>query len=191
MSTLSSVDPRERLLATAYQLFSRRAVRDVGVDELIEGANVALATFYRHFRSKDDLVIAYLQMREEVWTVGLIEAEARKRGNTPEERLLAIFDVFDEWFHRDDYEGCPFVNVVLEMGPGHPITLASIKHLERIREMVRGLADEAGLRDTAKLARSWHILMKGSIVSAAEGDQEAANLAREMARDLVNRHRGS
>ena len=191
MSTLSSVDPRERLLATAYQLFSRRAVRDVGVDELIEGANVALATFYRHFRSKDDLVIAYLQMREEVWTVGLIEAEARKRGNTPEERLLAIFDVFDEWFHRDDYEGCPFVNVVLEMGPGHPITLASIKHLERIREMVRGLADEAGLRDTAKLARSWHILMKGSIVSAAEGDQEAANLAQEMARDLVNRHRGS
>jgi len=191
MSTLSRVDPRERLLATAYELFSRRAVRDVGVDELIEGANVALATFYRHFRSKDDLVIAYLQMREEVWTVGLIEAEARKRGNTPEERLLAIFDVFDEWFHRDDYEGCPFVNVVLEMGPGHPITLASIKHLERIREMVRGLADEAGLRDTAKLARSWHILMKGSIVSAAEGDQEAANLAQEMARDLVNRHRGS
>jgi len=52
------------------------------------------------------------------------------------------------------------------------------------------VADEAGLCDTAKLARSWHILMRGSIVSAAEGDQEAAKLAREMARDLINRHRG-
>jgi AcrR family transcriptional regulator len=190
MTTLTHTDPRERILATAYELFSRRAVRDVGVDELIGGSKVALATFYRHFRSKDDLVIAYLQMREEVWTIGLIEAEARKRGDTPEARLLAIFDVFDEWFHRDDYEGCPFVNVVLEMGPGHPITQASIRHLERIREMVQSLADEAGLCDTAKLARSWHILMRGSIVSAAEGDQEAAKLAREMARDLINRHRG-
>lgn len=183
--------PRERILTTAYELFSKRAVRDVGVDELIQGSRVAIATFYRHFPSKNDLVIAFLQMREEKWTLGLIESEARRRGETPEEKLLAIFDVFDEWFRRDDYEACPFVNVLLEMGPGHPLTEASIEHLARIRAMVQGLADEAGLRDTAKLARSWHILMKGSIVSAAEGDRDAALLAREMARGLIESHRGS
>jgi hypothetical protein len=82
------------------------------------------------------------------------------------------------------------VNILLEMGPGHPLTVASIRHLERIREMVRGLAEEAGLRDPATLARSWHILMKGSIVSAAEGDLEAAQLARAMARCLIQVHRG-
>lgn len=190
MTEFTQPGPKERILATAYELFSKRAVRDVGIDELIRGSDVAIATFYRHFRSKNDVVLAFLQMREETWTLGSIEAEARRRGDTPEEKLLAIFDVFDEWFHRADYEACPFVNILLEMGPGHPLSLACIEHLERIREMVRGLAEEAGLRDPTKLARSWHILMKGSIVQAAEGDRDAAQLAREMARCLIQRHRG-
>src|SRR5215208_1231708 len=86
---------RERILETAYELFSRRGVRDVGVDEVIERANVAKATLYRHFPSKDDLVLAFLERREELWTKGWVEAEARRRGSTPEERLLAIFDLFD------------------------------------------------------------------------------------------------
>lgn len=170
-------------------MFSKRAVRDVGVDELISRSGVAIATFYRQFASKNDLVIAFLQRREDIWTLGLIETEARKRGMTPEERLLAIFDVFDDWFRRDDYEACPFVNILLEMGPGHPLSRASIGHLEKIRDMVQRLAEEAGLRDTATLARSWHILMKGSIVSAAEGDRDAAVLARHMARCLLDRHK--
>ncbi|TFB50372.1 TetR/AcrR family transcriptional regulator [Cryobacterium tagatosivorans] len=190
MTELRQAGPRERILATAYELFSHRAVRDVGVAELIHESDVAIATFYRHFHSKDAVVLAFLQMREEVWTLGSIEAEARRRGGTPEEQLLAVFDVFDDWFHRADYEACPFVNILLEMGPGHPLTVASIRHLARIREMVRGLAEEAGLRDPATLARSWHILMKGSIVSAAEGDLEAAQLARAMARCLIQVHRG-
>ncbi|MEO6200567.1 MAG: helix-turn-helix domain-containing protein [Cryobacterium sp.] len=190
MTDVSAPTAKERILATAYELFSKRAVRDVGVDELIRGSDVAIATFYRHFPSKNDVVLAFLQMREEVWTLGSIEGEARRRGDTPEEKLLAIFDVFDEWFHREDFEACPFVNILLEMKPGHPLTMACVRHLERIREMVAGLAEEAGLRDPAKMARSWHILMKGSIVSAAEGDQDAAKLAQDMARCLIQSHRG-
>ncbi|GAB3615773.1 TetR/AcrR family transcriptional regulator [Okibacterium endophyticum] len=179
----------ERILSTAYDLFSARAIRDVGVEELVKRSDVALATFYRHFPSKDHLVIAFLERREELWTHGTVEAGARSRGMTAEDQLLAIFDIFDEWFRRDDYEGCPFVNVLLEMGPGHPLTLASIEHLDHIRDVVENLAIEAGLTDTRVFARSWHILMKGSIVSAAEGDQDAAKLAASMAGDLIERHR--
>src|SRR4026208_1325504 len=94
---------RERILETAYELFSRRGVRDVGVDEVIQQAGVAKATLYRHFPSKDDLGIAFLVLREQRWSKELIEAEAKRRGATPEEQLLAYFDVFDDWFHRDDY----------------------------------------------------------------------------------------
>jgi AcrR family transcriptional regulator len=83
-------DARERILATAYELFSRRAIRYVGIDEVIERAGVAKATLYRHFPSKDDLVIAFVERREERWTVAWVEAEARRRGSTPEEQLLAI-----------------------------------------------------------------------------------------------------
>src|SRR5215210_943803 len=167
-------DARERILETAYELFSRRAIRDVGVDEVIKQAGVAKATLYRHFPSKDDLVTAFLERREERWTLAWVEAEAKRRGNTPEEQLLAIFELFDEWFQRDDFEACSFINVLLEMGPAHPVGQASVRHLASIRSVVSGLAEEAGLRDPDAFARSMHILMKGSIVSATEGDAEAA-----------------
>ena len=182
-------DARERILGAAYELFSRRAIRDVGIDEVIERAGVAKATLYRHFPSKDDLVIAFLERREERWTVAWVEAEARRRGTTPEEQLLAIFELFDEWFHRDDFEACSFINVLLEMGPEHPVGRASVRHLESIRSVVSRLAEEAALRDPESFARSWHILMKGSIVSATEGDAEAAQRARSMAQLLIEQHR--
>ena len=182
-------DARERILDTAYQLFSRRAIRDVGVDEVIERAGVAKATLYRHFPSKDDLVIAFLERREERWTLAWVEAEARRRGTTPEEQLLAIFELFDEWFQRDDFEACSFINVLLEMGPAHPAGQASVRHLANIRTVVGRLAEEAALRDPASFAHSWHILMKGSIVSATEGDAQAAQRARSMAHLLIEQHR--
>jgi AcrR family transcriptional regulator len=180
---------RDRILTAAYELFARRGIRDVGVDEVIERAGVAKATLYRHFPSKDDLVIAFLDLREERWTVDWVEAEARRGGTTPEEQLLAIFGLFDEWFHRDDFEACSFINVLLEMGPTHPTGEASVRHLANIRSIVSELADEAGLRDPESFARSWHILMKGSIVSAAEGDAKAAQRARSMAGLLIEHHR--
>ena len=182
-------EPRERILETAYELFSRRGVRDVGIDTVIEHAGVAKATLYRHFPSKDDLVVAFLERREERWTKGWVEAEARRRGATPDEQLLAIFDAFDEWFRRDDFEACSFINVMLEMGPGHPVTAACVDHLENIRALVRDLAEEAGVRDPTSFAHSWHILMKGSIVAAAEGDADAARRARSMARLLLDEHK--
>jgi AcrR family transcriptional regulator len=180
---------RERILDAAYELFSRRGIRDVGVDEVIERAGVAKATLYRHFPSKDDLAIAFLERREERWTLAWVEAEAKRLGTTPEDQLLAIFGLFDEWFHRDDFEACSFINVLLEMGPAHRLGQASVRHLASIRSVVGRLAEEAALRDPESFAHSWHILMKGSIVSAAEGDTEAAQRARLMARLLIDHHR--
>lgn len=181
---------RERILGAAYELFSHRGVHDVGIDELIEHAGVAKATLYKHFRSKDELVLAFLERREQIWTYGWVEREARRRGGTPEEQLLAIFDLFDEWFHGDDFEGCSFVNVLLEFGDlDHPIGRASADYLENIRSVVRSLALEAGLRDPDTFALSWHILMKGSIVQAAEGDRDAAKRAQALGSLLIEQHR--
>lgn len=185
----ASSPARERLLDSAYELFSRRGVRAVGIDEVIAHAGVAKATLYKHFRSKDDLVLAFLERREERWTKGWVEAGAAARGSTPEERLLAIFDLFEEWFCAADFEGCSFINVLLEMGQAHPAGTASVAHLGNIRTIVERLAAEAGLRDPEEFARSWHILMKGSIVSAAEGDSRAAARARAMGALLIEEHR--
>ena len=105
-SAEGSSSARDRILDAAYELFSRRGIRDVGTEEVLVTAGVARATLYRQFRTKDDLVRAFLQRREQRWSREFVEAEARRRGDTPREQLLAIFDVFDEWFHQDDFEGC-------------------------------------------------------------------------------------
>ena len=182
-------DARSRILTSAYELFSRRGIRDVGVDELVDHANVAKATLYHHFRTKDELVLAFLAEREKLWTLGFVAREAEARGTTAEERLLSIFDAFDEWFGRDDFEACSFINVLLELGRSHPAGVASVDYLDHIRDIVRKLATEAGLNDVDPFARSFHILMKGAIISAAEGDKLAALRAKEMARSLNDRHR--
>ena len=190
MTDSTRSDARERILASAYELFAQRGVRAVGVDEVIARSGVAKATLYRHFASKDDLVLAFLQRREQRWTRGLVEAQARQRGTTADEQLLAIFDVFDEWFRRrEEFDACSFINVLLEMGPDHPLGEASIGYLANIRAIVRSLAEDAGLSDPDGFSHSWHILMKGSIISSAEGDTEAARRAQAMARCLIDNHR--
>jgi AcrR family transcriptional regulator len=182
-------DVRTRILDSAYRLFSHRGIREVGVNEVIAEAKVANATLYRHFKSKDDLVVAFLQRREQLWTREWLETEARRRGSTPEQQLLAIFDVFDEWFNREDYEACSFINVLLEMGPQHPVGKASAQHLANIRSLVCSLAEEARLREPDSFAHSWHILMKGSIIAAAEGDIKAAHRAKAIAHLLIDDYR--
>jgi hypothetical protein len=91
---------------------------------------------------------------------------------------------------REDFEGCSFVNVLLEIGDlENPVGKASARHLENIRTVVRTLAEEAELREPVEFARSWHILMKGSIVQAGEGDLDAAKRAQRMARLLIEQYR--
>jgi len=183
-------DARTRILESAYELFSRRGVRAVGIDEVIAHASVAKATLYRHFASKDELVLAFLERREALWTHEWVELESRRRGETPEEQLLAIFDLFDEWFRRPDFEGCSFINVLLETADReHPVGRASAVHLATIRDVLRSIAEDAGLRDPEAFAHSWHILMKGSIVAAGEGDVDAARRAKAMGRALIEQYR--
>jgi AcrR family transcriptional regulator len=180
---------RDRILETAYELFSRHGTRAVGVDRIIAECGIAKMTLYRNFPSKDDLILAFLEERESRWTRAWLQAEAEARGETPAQRLLAIFDTFEAWFARDDFEGCSFINVMLEVvEPEHPVRLATIRHLESIRAFVRGLAEDAGIEDADGFARQWHILMKGSIVAAGEGDTRAAGRARELGRLLLAHH---
>ena len=168
-------------MEAAYELFSRQGIRAVGIDSIIERSGVARMTLYRHFSSKDALVLAFLELREERWTQGWLQGEVERRAVDPAERLLTIFDVFDEWFQQPDFEGCSFVNVLLETAdPTNELHRASARYLARIRAFVAGLAADAGVADPDGFARQWHILMKGSIVSAGEGDRAAAKRAQEI-----------
>lgn len=175
-------------MAASYQLFAERGIRDAGVDELIARSGVAKATFYKYFKSKDDVALAYLERWYEN-RGSAIDAAIRRRGSDGEKALLAIFDVFDEWFRQGAVEVTSFLEVMLAMGREHPLGRASIEYLAKTREQLAELARNAGLRDPEDFAWSCHILIKGAIVAAAEGDPRAAERAREMASMLVERYR--
>ena len=180
---------RERVSRAAYELFSREGVLAVGVDAVIARAGTAKMTLYRNFPSKDDLIIEFLRRREQLWTRDWLEAESTRRGQTPREQLLAIFDVFSEWFSRPDFEGCSFLTTMIEINDReHPVHQAAVGHLANIRGYIQKLAAGAGIRDIDSFARQWHILMKGAIMAAHEGDTAAAARARELGELLLGQH---
>src|SRR5712691_3100100 len=181
---------RERIDQTAYELFSRHGIRAVGVDTISARSGVAKMTLYRHYPSKDDLALAFLRRREELWTRSWLQQEVERRARAPAERLLAVFDAFDKWFRRSDFEGCAFAKVLLEHGDrGHPVRNAAEAHIETIRAFLRRLAGDAGARDADGFARQWQIVMMGSIVAAYAGDRDAARRAKELGLLLLARAR--
>ena len=175
------ISARDRLLDAAYALFAAEGIARVGIDRILDRSGCARGSLYYNFQSKDELALAFLDRHEAVWTRAWLEDGIRDRADTPEGRLLAIFDLFDEWFRRDGFEGCAFINVMLESEPGSEIRASATEHLARIRDVVRDIADEGGLDRPDDFAQAWHILMKGSVVSAGEGNRNAARTARRAA----------
>jgi AcrR family transcriptional regulator len=178
--------PRERLLETAYDLFHRNTLNTVGVDRIVSEANVAKTTLYRHFGSKEDLAVSVLARHQDVWMTEWLEQTIARRGGSAADRLLAIFDAFDEWFERDEYEGCLFARALLETrDPANPVCDAAVTGLRNIRAIVRRLAEEAGVRDPAVFALQIQLLLLGSTVAAVAGELDAARRAREVARLML------
>jgi len=179
---------RERIDQTTYELFSRHGIRAVGVDTISARSGVAKMTLYRHYPSKDDLALAFLRRREELWTRSWLQQEVERRARKPAERLLAVFDVFEKWFRRSDFEGCSFIKVLLEHDDrGHPVRKAAETHIETVRVFLRGLAADAGVRDADAFARQLQMVMMGSIVAAHAGDRDAARRAKELGSLLLAR----
>jgi AcrR family transcriptional regulator len=181
-------DARGRILSTAYDLFCRHGVQSIGIDRIVAEAGVAKMTLYRHFRSKEDLVVAVLDLREELWINRWVIAESRRRAETPRGRLLVIFEMLDDWFRRADYEGCLFNNTLLEdHDPASPARLVSIVKRSHIKTFLRSLAEEAGARDPETLAGQWQMLMSGAMMAGVEGDVDAALRARDVGALLLER----
>jgi AcrR family transcriptional regulator len=177
-SKRAAVKPRERLIAAAYELFAAHGITHVGIDTVLAKSGCAKASLYSHFSSKADLAIAFLDRREAVWTRGWLEAEINRRASTTDERLLAIFDIFDSWFHKRTFEGCSFVNSLLASKVDSRVHRAAALHLSKVRALVCRLAREADLREPEEFARIWQMLMNGSIVAAHAGNRNAARDAK-------------
>jgi AcrR family transcriptional regulator len=184
--TMGRQDARERILEAAYDLFAHQGTRSVGVDAVIERSGVAKMTLYRHFKSKQDLVLAFLDRREALWTEDWLIREVSVRASDPKQRLLAIFDAYHDWFQVEDFEGCAFVNVLLEYQADNPLHIAAAGHLARVRAYVSELATRADIKDVLMFCDIWHMLMKGCTIAAAEGNRQAALQAKRAAEVILD-----
>lgn len=178
---------REHLIDTALGLFSRHGFHATGIDKILAEAGVAKMTLYKHFKSKDELILATLRRHDERfrnWFMRRVEARAK----TPRDRLLALYDTLAEWFAGDAFTGCMFINASAEFGnPNDPVRAASVEHGRLILDFVRGIAAEAGARDPDALATQLALLMDGSIVFAYVGSEPAAvEAAKAAAEKLID-----
>jgi AcrR family transcriptional regulator len=176
---------RERLLASARELFYKEGINNVGIDRVIEHAGVAKASLYSNFGSKDELVRAYLQGMHERRKLRITERIARHR--SPRERVLAVFDYVGETFAQSGYRGCAFVRTSAEM-PGEGPGKAVIDEARAwMRELFTNLAREAGARNAPAVAQQLVLLYDGAVTAAqVDGNTGAAAVARTLAANLLD-----
>jgi len=176
----------EHILDVASDLFYRQGIRAVGVDAIVARAGIAKMTLYQHFRSKEELILAFLRRRDERWRSWLRSAVGRRAG-APKERLLAIFDALEEWFTSPEFRGCAFINTAIEIAdPGHPAHRVALEHKQLLQAYIAALAREAGVNDAETLSRRLLLLVEGAIVTAQVGtDPAPAQQAHQAAEVLI------
>src|SRR4051795_13299052 len=136
---------RERLVAAAVELFYRQGFAAVGIDQVIAAAGVTKTTFYKHFESKDDLMVAAVERRDEWESQAWGRAVREIAGDDPAGQLLATLDVMDIWFNDPDFLGCMFLNTAIEFpNPHDPVHRAAAAFKRKCREHRRDLAGAAG-----------------------------------------------
>jgi AcrR family transcriptional regulator len=175
---------RDRLLASADQLFYREGVHTVGIDRIIEHAGVAKATLYNTFGSKDELVRAYLRSRHASTADRITGALQRYR--TPRTRILGVFDALGEIFADPEFHGCAFVSATSE-AHGASVEEAAAEYRVWVRALFTELAEQTGARSPKTLAHQLHLLYDGASVSAGmDQHSRAAETARAAATVLLD-----
>jgi AcrR family transcriptional regulator len=166
---------RDRLLAASDELFYNEGIHTVGIDRVIEKADVAKGSLYYNFGGgKDELIEAYLFNRHQVW-MATVQAGV-DRVDDPRAQILAVFDVLGELFAKPDYRGCAFMNATAEAKEGSPEDLAATKFRSWVHELFLNLARNAGADDAADLADQLVVLYDGA-TTTSQMDKTAAPAA--------------
>jgi AcrR family transcriptional regulator len=153
---------RQRILDTASEMFYREGVRAVGIDAIIARSGVAKMSLYRNFPSKDALVTAWLEDRNEFFWKRWERTEALQTGN-PRGQLEAILDMVAVTASNSKWRGCPFLNTGTEFPePEHPARAVILANKRAVRERLQALAAAAGARDPALLAQQLQLLIDGA-----------------------------
>jgi AcrR family transcriptional regulator len=181
---------RQRLIDAAYELFTRHGFIAVGLDRILADAGVSKQTFYNHFESKDEVMLAVLQKRSDRNVRVMRETLHELAGDDARRQLDAIWDVIDSWLNNDDFRGCIFLTAAAEFPASHePAHQQVATHWRRMCELFREIAQRAGARDPHPLAEGIMVLIDGAFMARHVcGNTRAADIARGLAEPLLEKH---
>ena len=183
-------DVRDRILATASDLFYQHGIRAVGVDLVVEKAGVAKTSLYRHFGTKDDLVVAFLQrMDEEFWKTW--DEVSQQHPDDGRAELKAQLEWIGERVNQPDYRGCPQLNIAAEYPElGHPARKFAKEHKREMRRRLKNIAEKLKSAAPDQLAGQLAVLINGAFVSTPMYEPaEATTLLQRAAAVLISPRR--
>ncbi|EPM0508324.1 MULTISPECIES: TetR/AcrR family transcriptional regulator [Pseudomonas] len=178
-------DTREKILATAEKLIYENGIHATGMDLLVKTSGVARKSIYRYFANKDEVAAAALNARDIRWMTWF-RSECEK-AQTPEARILGIFDALKSWFASDGFRGCAFINTAGEVGDADdPVRQIAKLHKQKLLDYTLELTSALGVNDPTGLAKQLLLIIEGTItVAHVMGDHTALDSAREIARVLL------
>ncbi len=183
---MKRAEKREHLIEVATELFNRLGYHAAGVDQVIAEAGVAKTTLYRHFKSKEELIVAVLKRVDARFRESMRESVDKPR-RSPEQMLLATFDFLEDWFKDKSFYGCPFISAAGEYGDRHsPVFHEAALHKRLLVAYFEELARAARLKTPQQLAEEINLLHEGAVaVAHMTGDPHIAARAKAVAARLI------
>lgn len=176
---------RDELVRKALEVFYRNGFHATGMDMLVVETGVSKTSMYKHFRTKEELILAVLRLRDENFRNWLYR-RVDELADAPRDRLLAVFDALEEWFAKPEFSGCMFIKASGEYQKrDHPIHAQSAQHKRLLQDHFTEVARAAGAADPGALARQLMLLKEGAIVTAALGHSDAPAADARMAAQIL------
>jgi AcrR family transcriptional regulator len=186
-------DTRSRLLAAAVQRFYRDGFRNVGIDQILDDVAISKTAFYKHFRSKEDLMLAVLDRENGLLKVYLREMLRERGGNKAADQLRAVLDVVEVVMQKDDFHGCIFINAAIEFPlPHDPTHQAAARNKDVFSEVIFELAERAGSLDPQRLTEELCMVIDGAyVVRQVTGSTGSLDIARRLAERVIGEYLGA
>ncbi|MER8024842.1 TetR/AcrR family transcriptional regulator [Glutamicibacter protophormiae] len=180
---------RDRIVRAADRLYYARGTSNVGMDAVRDESGASLKAIYKQFSSKEDLILAVLQYRHDLWTQG-VQREAAC-WESPDAKILAVYDFLASWFTEETFRGCGFINAFGELGATSERVAEAVRaHKKSFQDYVTALVEQAGW--PAELGAQLALLAEGAQTTAAiSGDISSAETARRAAVILIEASRNA
>lgn len=191
MVNMAPQDTREKLIAAGLDLFYQHGFHALGLDRILEAVGTTKTTFYKYFESKEALALACIERRDEGWRKRLPQFLRERGGEDPINQLRAVWSVWRDWFDNIHFNGCLFIHACSEFpDPNDPCHQAAWANVDALRDIVRDLAEQAGLSDPDSFAQEYGLLMQGAIImEVIDRRNTAADTAGRVGEMLIERYR--